>query len=79
MSRVLSSFFLIIMGRHVVGIDVDSQSLEIASANAEELEVLVLIGNDSFGRLAWFMCRVQVLYLGRYILNVAKRKDKCFL
>ncbi|KAL3747455.1 hypothetical protein ACJRO7_016272 [Eucalyptus globulus] len=28
---------------HVVGVDVDSQSLEIASANAEELEVLVLI------------------------------------
>lgn len=35
--------------RQVIGIDMDSESLEIASLNAEELEVLKLVG--CFGKL----------------------------
>lgn len=35
------------LNRHVVGIDIDSQSLGIASLNADDLEVLISVGFDA--------------------------------
>lgn len=31
----------LVFNRHVIGVDIDAESLEVASANAEDLEVLL--------------------------------------
>lgn len=31
----------LVSNRHVIGVDIDAESLQVASANAEDLEVLV--------------------------------------
>jgi len=50
---------LIAINSHVIGFDVDSEALEIASSNAEDLEVL-----PSFIFLVLSSCNVNHFYIG---------------